>query len=749
MNKMNKILAFILTLVITEGFGQNQEVFYFFDSDNNKPVEGVFAKTYEPASNKWNYYVSDSKGRITSDAFTYPLLVWLSHINYSPVLDTITVKSPKTILLTPALIKLEEVVITGQYEPQSAENSVYHITSISRAEIVSKGAMNLEEVLNTALNVRLQKDPATGTTSIRLQGISGENIKLLIDGVPLAGRVGGQLDINQIDLNLIEKIEIVEGPMAVSYGSNAMGGVINVITKKNNADKWFIHAVLSEETVAEEYGFEQGIHNQHVSGGLNISDNVYSQMSLSHNYFGGYYGDEEGRSTRWDPKSQFLGSFLLKYSPTRFKSFYKFDYLKEKIENKGEVTGIFNPIALDEEYETNRFIHQFQLGYKVSNTSRINTLFAFTNYQRIKRQYVTNLKTGEKPLSKATGAQDTTQLNEFNFRGSYLNLASSGNISYEAGYDITLESGQGGRIIGSEKKVINDFGFFGSTEIVAGPWKIRPGLRISYNSLYHTPIIPSLNVMWRSTNFGLRFAYGRGYRAPTIKELYLEFVDSSHRIFGNDKLAPEDGHHLDFGITLTPKKSGILTYKPELGFFFNALNNKITFGQSPEDPTVTTYINIDKFKSVGGDVSVKYRLEKLFGEVGVAYTGRLSEFEDISNKSFLFSPEAVFNVSYQLSQIISLGLYYKFTGSLPRYFISETNEPELTKTDSYNWLDLTSVIKISKTFRTTLGIKNLLNVTDINAGLGGDTHSGGSSLPVSYGISGFLKLELNINGNNF
>jgi len=108
---------------------------------------------------------------------------------------------------------------------------VLKVKVIDIKRINSQGAYNLPSLLANELNVRINYDPMLGN-SISLQGISGQNIKVMIDGVPVIGREGGNIDLTQINLSSVERIEMVEGPMGVNYGSDAMGGVINIITKK-------------------------------------------------------------------------------------------------------------------------------------------------------------------------------------------------------------------------------------------------------------------------------------------------------------------------------------------------------------------------------------------------------------------------------------------------------------------------------------------------------------------------------------
>ena len=115
---------------------------------------------------------------------------------------------------------LDEVVVTGQFKPQSLKNSVYQIKVISRERIEKQGATRLQDVLRNELNLRFSQDLATGGSAISMLGLSGQNVKILVDGLPVTGRQGvnNEFDISQLDINSIERIELVEGPMSVVYG---------------------------------------------------------------------------------------------------------------------------------------------------------------------------------------------------------------------------------------------------------------------------------------------------------------------------------------------------------------------------------------------------------------------------------------------------------------------------------------------------------------------------------------------------
>ncbi|RMG59670.1 MAG: TonB-dependent receptor, partial [Bacteroidetes bacterium] len=114
-------------------------------------------------------------------------------------------------------LNMEAVVITGQHGAVRASRAAHRVRIIDRQRIEAQGAVTLAEVLGQELNLRINQDPALGA-QVQMQGISGENVKILLDGMPVPGRLGGGLDLSQLPLQDIERIEIVEGPMSVEYG---------------------------------------------------------------------------------------------------------------------------------------------------------------------------------------------------------------------------------------------------------------------------------------------------------------------------------------------------------------------------------------------------------------------------------------------------------------------------------------------------------------------------------------------------
>ncbi len=99
--------------------------------------------------------------------------------------------------------KLEEVVVVGQHRPQSIKNSVYQVRVINNERIRLSGATAVQQVLYNQLGFRFSNDNTLGTTDVQLMGMSGRNVKILLDGVPMIDRGDTRESLNQIDINTI------------------------------------------------------------------------------------------------------------------------------------------------------------------------------------------------------------------------------------------------------------------------------------------------------------------------------------------------------------------------------------------------------------------------------------------------------------------------------------------------------------------------------------------------------------------
>lgn len=654
---------------------------------------------------------------------------------------------------------MQEVVVTGQYQPQSLRKSVYQVRTIAADRIARQGATSLTGVLNNELGIRFSNDRTLGTTDIELMGMSGRNVKILLDGVPLVDRGDTRESLNQIDVHTIERIEIVEGPMSVSYGSDALAGVINIITKKGGKSRLSVSAGMQEESVGSEYepGINKGSHNQYLT--VNWQKNNWNlSAGGSHNDFGGW---KEGRDSlsdkrEWHPKEQWLGHARLGYRNNKLNTWYRLDALAETINSLGAVFQTTNT-ARDQNYYSHRYLHQVQAEYNMSERLQWNAMAAYTDYSRRTQTTMLDLNTGKKTLSLGDGEQDKATFNSLVARIT-AQYRISDQLSLQPGLDLNRESAKGARISGSPS--ITDIAVFASAE-----WRpvtginIRPGLRFIRNSVYDAPpVVPSVNTRFDlGKDFDLRIAYARGFRSPALRELYFYFFDASHSIKGNTNLKAEYSNSFNGSLTWHPELKKEFRLKATVGAFFNDFRNQINYGADASVPDVLTYVNIDKFRTTGGTLSAALNYKAWQLNAGFSMIGRYNNLSENSHyakddlPSLMWSPEVNANLLYDIQKTgTRISLFYKFTGKRPVYQAMVMNGQTVAaraETAGFSWADATVSKLIGKCITLNGGVKNIFNVTTLSSTVGdtGAAHSTGGDLPLSYGRSWFLGLAFQWN----
>ena len=646
-------------------------------------------------------------------------------------------------------IALDEFVVTGQLVAQSLKNSVYQVRTIDSERIAARGATNLQSILNTELGIRFSNDLTLGTSDIQLMGMSGQNVKILLDGIPMVDRGSTRESLGQIDINTIERIEIVEGPMSVIYGTDALAGVINLITKKvHSGDNLILNARIQEETAGKEYNAlsKKGTHNESVgvtwqNRSLQFSGNV------TRNNFGGWQGNFTGRAKAWMPKDQMLYSAGMRFQRNKWNVWYRFNGTDETIMSEGNRNAI-TLIAADKDYNTYRWFHQVQSELKLNDKLNVNAVLSYTDYSR--KTLSTNVDaSGRETLSLEPGAQDKSVFTTTFFRGTALYKAGS-HFSLLAGFDFSDNQSSGARILGSPQ--ILEYALFVAPEVKLGSiFKLSPGLRFLKNSVYDAPpVIPSVNAKFSiSKSLDLRMGYARGFRSPALRELYFDFHDASHSINGNTNLKAEYSNSFNSFLVWQSVRKPAMRLNTTLGGFYNVFHDLIDTGVDPNDRTQTTYLNIFLFKTTGFTLDNKIFLKNLQASLGGSYIGRYNQFSADPEQfgtlpEFVWSPEINANLLYRFSRIgASVNLFYKYSGKRPIYETTDQVHVKLAETDGYHMADLTFSKNLGKYIHLLAGVKNLFNVTNLNNSSTdtGGAHSTGGSVPMSYGRSYFLGLN--------
>ncbi|MBK6264432.1 TonB-dependent receptor [Marivirga sp. S37H4] len=749
-----KVIVAIIGYLLTANYAVGQVYFYVEDNNGLAISDAVISVTSLSKAGKSETSWTDTKGKATI-SIKPPFIIQISHLNFHSHSDTIRNSASFNYQLEAKSSTLKEVVVTGQYEAQSAKNAVYQVKTVNSEVIKAMGATNLEEVLSQQLNIRFSRDNAVGNGRINMQGLSGQYVKILIDGVPMVGRTGtgNEIDLNQINVQMIDRVEIVEGPMAVNYGADALAGVINIITKKETDQSVFLNLSIQEETVGNEYSLlEDGIHNYSLRFGGRITSNLNGEIQSRWNHFGGWTGAGEGRNKEWYPKTQWMNSGRLNYTANQWNLSYQLQQLSEEILDLGNINSnnpLLDPFATDQAFNTVRWMHQLQAGFSLGNW-KLNSANSFTDYSRTTAQYNTNMVTGKETPTVAT-EQDTIFYQSWFSRNTFqgklftaFDWTANGQLGLESTYELA-----GGTTLSDGYKELTDVAFFASTELnYKIRLKVRPGIRYTVNSIFHTLPTPSVNVKYDINSYvQIRAGYGRGFRAPSIRELYHEFIDANHNIIGNELLQPETSH--SYTANLNFRFSDKL--KINSGAFYNDINDKIGFYTPERADLPTTYQNISVFKTKGINAGLRYNVKQLQLQAGTAFIGRyqqLSEDAPTEVPEFIYSPEANLSIQYHFPAVgLQTAFFYKFTGANKDYRLvndeSGGTQAELQQIDPFHWLDLTLTQSISSQFSMSAGIKNLLNIETINDNLSGGAHSGGNSgqTSVAYGRSFFLRLQ--------
>ncbi|MDI1234745.1 MAG: TonB-dependent receptor [bacterium] len=641
---------------------------------------------------------------------------------------------------------LQLVVFTGEIAPTTSSKTVQNVKIITFKNIERQGAINLRDVLIKELNIRIDNDNILGS-SMSLQGISGQNIKILLDGVPMIGRENGNIDLSQINLTNIDRIEIIEGPLSVIYGTDALGGVINLISKK---------VLLSKEKQSQLSGntYYESIGQYNIGGGgvVNVNKLMDFSANVNRNFFAGYNPDKNSRTMLWKPKQQVFGNFSILNEKGKLRIRFKTDIFNEKIENKGEpVINHVEAYAKDQYYITNRMISSLSLDYKRDSNTYENLLTSFSFYSRDMITYLKDLVDPGLPPTLVDNKESQSRNYFLNFmtRGSY-NKQYNKNFNYQYGFDINLNSAFGTRIE-NDKGKMNDYAAFACVEIKhLKNFNIKPGVRATYNSRYPAPFIPSIQVQYAGVkNLTVRYSYGKGFRAPSLKELYLNFVDYNHNIQGNTELKSEISNNHNFTLRYKIKLNRRAQIFLDNGNFYNHIYNQISLVSLNANINEYTYMNIDNFKSIGTNFNASLQYKNLNISSGFALTGIYNNaFKYVNEYKYNYSPEIRSQVSYgigkkNIKSRTTLSLFYKYNGKRIGYSLSDTRAVVQTKIMDYSMLDFTINQPLyKKKFNLTVGCKNIFNVTNINSTGSLTFHSSGSnSMPVSIGRSLFFQLN--------
>lgn len=584
---------------------------------------------------------------------------------------------------------LSECVVTGTLSPRSLRGIPIPTRLITKQDIVRLNPRHINDVLQMALpGVQINQHGAQ--TRIRMQGFDADHMLFLLDGEPIQGEGNGSVDLNRVDVNNIERIEILRGSASALYGSNAIGGVVNFITK--NAQK------LLSASVSSDYSSE-GNRRYHTSLGPKSHGFSY-YTTINHNIQASYRLPVEGpdpfdvrgalvwnlseklryqsEDKRWD-----VSTYL--YASTRTQDWdSKVKYLYDSRDFGSKLSHQFSER------------HSTYLSYNLSNYERQRYLFLADDDQYLS---LFDLKTHR-------------------LRGQY-NFGSEGEdkVFINAGADALWERVGGERIASKQRKFrTHSVALYGQAE-----WRILPrlsatvGFRHDIHSDFGQHFTPRLNVFYKGKVWKVRLGYSEGFRSPTTKELYMNWDHRGmFRIMGNPQLRPETSRMFSFA----PEIQLGQVVNLSLQCSHNYIRGRI-FIQEEEEGRVRRYRNAQESSMLWqGQLSLRWQVDKAWLlHLDYAYVRDVLTVQTVKTKQSLNAStvrphNATAMLSYQKrwgQWGLSVDLSARFSSAVETaVFEEEDKDYKLLPYEAYTILRLGSSLDWRQKLRFTLGADNLL-----------------------------------------
>ncbi len=494
--------------------------------------------------------------------------------------------------------QMDEVVITGTKTERRLKDTPVITEVITRSEIEATGAENIGEVLEHRVGVVVHRD-AHGD-GVQLQGLASDYILVLLDGEPQVGRIAGKLDLARIAVENVERIEIVKGASSALFGSAAMGGVINVITRKVSSPfaVQFTNNFETHNTIDSRSAVE--LKRDKFNALLTLAANRRNPIDL----------DESDLSTTIDGYQNLTHSARTEYQLTsKAMLLFSGQYFAQEQEGVSET----DDIIFDRLGNIDNFSGSVGTGYQLGLRSKLMGKIYATRY----RDESTVIDRGTSLTASSNVTVQDLIKGEAQF-DTALGLKNQLTV----GAELIFENLESQRIAGGEKGVTTDSLFFQNEFRPMANLALVLGGRLDHHSEFGTHFSPKLSGMYHVTSdVTIRTSFGQGFRAPDFKDLYLDFSNptSGYQVLGNPDLQPESSGSWNLGVEYQ-FKSALLG---RVHLYRNNLKNLIEaerIGKSVLGGSKFQYFNVSKAFTEGVEVEFSTRSIGGFSAmVGYAY----------------------------------------------------------------------------------------------------------------------------------
>ncbi len=455
-----------------------------------------------------------------------------------PQIHTMTRKDSSVISRT---YNLNPVVVTGSGHHQRLKSTATPVHVLSSQEIREQGISTFDAAL-TRMMPQVSMAPNSMGTFLRLNGLGNKYILILINGQKLSGDISNNVDLNRINMSRVKRIEVLDGAASSLYGSDAIAGVINIITDQPTQQLVGItsdthvsgHGVLTEAVSLDLYKSGFGSYTSFThdrADSYQTTDLEYVKGSDTETQqtiaplFTGYRSNIFGQKFTYNPNQHLALNAGLDYSykitdrpETRSDITGGTDYEMRYKGLRWNVGGIYKFTSRNS-LQADFTVDRFRYGKEYDVETKTN---AIGDYVQSKKQ---RMMEGELKGILGLSAHSTTILGA-DWRKDYL-TATSGNIDRQV-YTLAAYAQH-------EMRLLKDL-------------TATLGLRLTHHETFNNHLTPKATLMYAPCNFRFRATYSAGFRAPGLDELYYHYFSvnrgKAQISFGNQELKPEKSHYL-------------------------------------------------------------------------------------------------------------------------------------------------------------------------------------------------------------
>lgn len=511
---------------------------------------------------------------------------YIGYITNSTILKNNTDGSINTIRLNPDLTTLSEVVVTATRTPKALKDAPVVTRLISAEEIKKADATNIQDLLTEELPGLEFGYAMSQETSLSMSGFGGSAILFLVDGERLAGETMDNVDYNRLNLENIGQVEIVKGASSALYGANAVGGVVNLISKESR-EPWSVNLNSRYRSAGNEWraggdiNFNSNKWNSNTSIQYSTAETIkltdaFDTESSIHNIFGGNTLNVKERLTfRVNDDLRFIarGSYFDRVSTRANYDDHYHDY-------SGGLRSV----------------------WQIDESQNLELSYSYDQYD--KARYVGDIRTHDHDYSNR----------QHIVHGLYTKFWGANGLTVGADYmHDYLTTYQFKDNADHSQSTMDAFVQFDYNPL---SWlNVIASVRDDYFSESdNNAVTARLATMFKLKPMTIRASYSGGFRAPTLKEMYMDFdMAGIQMIYGNPDLKPERSHNFNIAIERGGQVSHSWlagSYSTTISGYYNYYDRRITTADFPgdnENEAGAIYANEDGIKVAGIDVNLRYR----------------------------------------------------------------------------------------------------------------------------------------------